>query len=69
MANSRSYKKLLYAWEGWHNASGVPLKKLYPKFVGLSNKAAQADGKNFPFTFAVESIKQNTQRTQTFCPV
>ncbi|CAB1457679.1 unnamed protein product [Pleuronectes platessa] len=44
MANSRSYKKLLYAWEGWHNASGVPLKKLYPTFVGLSNKAAQADG-------------------------
>ncbi|XP_008300961.1 angiotensin-converting enzyme [Stegastes partitus] len=44
MANSRSYKKLLYAWEGWHNASGVPLKELYPQFVQLSNKASQADG-------------------------
>ncbi|XP_068611055.1 angiotensin-converting enzyme [Brachionichthys hirsutus] len=44
MATSRSYKKLLYAWEGWHNASGVPLKTLYPAFVELSNKASQADG-------------------------
>ncbi|XP_051925575.1 angiotensin-converting enzyme [Hippocampus zosterae] len=46
MANSRSYKKLLYAWEGWHNASGVPLKAYYPKFVQLSKKASQADGFN-----------------------
>ncbi|XP_069012000.1 angiotensin-converting enzyme isoform X2 [Embiotoca jacksoni] len=44
MANSRSYKKLLYAWEGWHNASGVPLKEYYPQFVELSNKASRADG-------------------------
>uniref|UniRef100_A0A671V1T5 Angiotensin-converting enzyme n=1 Tax=Sparus aurata TaxID=8175 RepID=A0A671V1T5_SPAAU len=44
MANSRSYKRLLYAWEGWHNASGVPLRDHYPKFVELSNKASKADG-------------------------
>uniref|UniRef100_A0A8C4NZK9 Angiotensin-converting enzyme n=1 Tax=Dicentrarchus labrax TaxID=13489 RepID=A0A8C4NZK9_DICLA len=44
MANSRSYKRLLYVWEGWHNASGVPLKQHYPRFVELSNKASQADG-------------------------
>ncbi|XP_019725690.1 angiotensin-converting enzyme [Hippocampus comes] len=44
MATSRSYKKLLYAWEGWHNTSGVPLKAYYPKFVQLSKKASQADG-------------------------
>uniref|UniRef100_A0A8D3EAR7 Angiotensin-converting enzyme n=1 Tax=Scophthalmus maximus TaxID=52904 RepID=A0A8D3EAR7_SCOMX len=44
MANSRSYKKLLYVWEGWHNASGVPLKDHYPRFVELSNNASQADG-------------------------
>lgn len=47
MASSRSYKRLLYAWEGWHNASGVPLREYYPKFVELSNKASRADGKNF----------------------
>lgn len=50
MANSRSYKTLLYAWEGWHNASGVPLKAEYPKFVELSNKAYKADGKNITLT-------------------
>lgn len=44
MANSRSYKRLLFAWEGWHNASGVPLREHYPKFVKFSNKASQADG-------------------------
>ncbi|KAM8890453.1 LOW QUALITY PROTEIN: angiotensin-converting enzyme [Synchiropus picturatus] len=44
MATSRSYKRLLYAWEGWHNESGVPLKKHYPRFVELSNTASQADG-------------------------
>lgn len=44
MATSRSYKRLLYAWEGWHNVSGVPLRSLYPGFVELSNKASQMDG-------------------------
>ncbi|KAJ8365026.1 hypothetical protein SKAU_G00138570 [Synaphobranchus kaupii] len=44
MANSRSYKKLLYAWEGWHNSSGVPLKKVYPDFVEFSNNASRMDG-------------------------
>ncbi|XP_066520226.1 angiotensin-converting enzyme [Hoplias malabaricus] len=44
LAKSRSYKKLLYAWEGWHNKSGVPLRDLYPDFVQLSNKASTMDG-------------------------
>uniref|UniRef100_A0A8C6M1T4 Angiotensin-converting enzyme n=1 Tax=Nothobranchius furzeri TaxID=105023 RepID=A0A8C6M1T4_NOTFU len=46
MAKSRSYKKLLYAWEAWHNESGVPLKEYYPRFVELSNKASRGDGFN-----------------------
>lgn len=49
MANSRSYKKLLYAWEGWHNESGAPLREEYEKFVKLSNKASRADGENLTF--------------------
>ncbi|XP_031698121.1 angiotensin-converting enzyme [Anarrhichthys ocellatus] len=44
MATSRSYKRLLYVWEAWHNESGVPLREYYPKFVELSNNASQADG-------------------------
>ncbi|XP_069761237.1 angiotensin-converting enzyme isoform X3 [Narcine bancroftii] len=43
MANSRSYKELLYAWEGWHNSAGMPLRKLYQNFVEMSNKASQRD--------------------------
>ncbi|NXA93401.1 ACE enzyme, partial [Melanocharis versteri] len=46
MATSRSYKKLLYAWEGWHNAAGNPLRPMYEKFVKLSNDAYLADGFN-----------------------
>ncbi|XP_051968866.1 angiotensin-converting enzyme-like isoform X2 [Xyrauchen texanus] len=44
MATSRSYNRLLYAWEGWHNISGVPLRALYPEFVEVSNKASRMDG-------------------------
>uniref|UniRef100_A0A8C3L470 Angiotensin-converting enzyme n=1 Tax=Chrysolophus pictus TaxID=9089 RepID=A0A8C3L470_CHRPC len=44
MASSRSYKKLLYAWEGWHNAAGNPLRAKYQEFVTLSNEAYQMDG-------------------------
>lgn len=44
MATSRSYKKLLYAWEGWHNAAGNPLRAKYQEFVTLSNEAYQMDG-------------------------
>lgn len=49
MATSRSYKKLLYAWEGWHNESGVRLREHYKEFVELSNKASRADGENLNF--------------------
>lgn len=44
MATSRSYKKLLYAWEGWHNAAGNPLRAKYEEFVKLSNEAYRMDG-------------------------
>ncbi|KAM9296895.1 LOW QUALITY PROTEIN: angiotensin-converting enzyme [Gastrophryne carolinensis] len=44
MASSRSYKKLLYAWEGWHNSAGMPLRQKYEEFVKLSNKAYSLDG-------------------------
>ncbi|RMB94756.1 hypothetical protein DUI87_28735 [Hirundo rustica rustica] len=44
MATSRSYKKLLYAWEGWHNAAGNPLRPKYQEFVKLSNDAYLMDG-------------------------
>ncbi|XP_075701161.1 angiotensin-converting enzyme isoform X2 [Rhinoderma darwinii] len=44
LATSRSYKKLLYAWEEWHNAAGVPIRPKYEEFVKLSNKAFRMDG-------------------------
>ncbi|XP_059494632.1 angiotensin-converting enzyme [Stegostoma tigrinum] len=44
LATSRSYKKLLYAWEGWHNSAGNPLRDKYTEFVKMSNKASQMDG-------------------------
>uniref|UniRef100_K7FAQ8 Angiotensin-converting enzyme n=1 Tax=Pelodiscus sinensis TaxID=13735 RepID=K7FAQ8_PELSI len=44
MATSRSYQKLLYAWEGWHSAAGNPLRPKYKAFVALSNEAYRMDG-------------------------
>uniref|UniRef100_T1E6J3 Angiotensin-converting enzyme n=1 Tax=Crotalus horridus TaxID=35024 RepID=T1E6J3_CROHD len=44
MATSHSYRKLLYAWEGWHNSAGNPLRSKYEKFVSLSNEAYKMDG-------------------------
>nr|XP_048686115.1 angiotensin-converting enzyme isoform X2 [Caretta caretta] len=44
MANSRSYKELLYAWEGWHSSAGNPLRPKYEEFVTLSNEAYRMDG-------------------------
>ncbi|OWK14596.1 ACE, partial [Cervus elaphus hippelaphus] len=44
LASSRSYALLLYAWEGWHNAAGIPLKPLYQDFTALSNEAYKQDG-------------------------
>lgn len=46
MATSRSYRKLLFAWEGWHNAAGNPLRPKYQEFVQLSNAAYAEDGTN-----------------------
>ncbi|XP_061410805.1 angiotensin-converting enzyme-like [Lethenteron reissneri] len=43
LATSRSYKKLLYYWEGWHNVVGRPLHSKYARFVKLSNAASQLD--------------------------
>ncbi|CAI5789816.1 angiotensin-converting enzyme [Podarcis lilfordi] len=44
MATSRNYRKLLYAWEGWHNAAGNPQRPKYQEFVELSNEAYKMDG-------------------------
>ncbi|XP_072861241.1 angiotensin-converting enzyme isoform X1 [Chlorocebus sabaeus] len=44
LASSRSYAMLLFAWEGWHNAAGIPLKPLYEDFTALSNEAYKQDG-------------------------
>ncbi|EDL34253.1 angiotensin I converting enzyme (peptidyl-dipeptidase A) 1, isoform CRA_a [Mus musculus] len=43
LASSRSYAKLLFAWEGWHDAVGIPLKPLYQDFTAISNEAYRQD--------------------------
>lgn len=45
---SRNYGQLLYVWEGWHNAVGIPLKPLYEEFTALSNEAHKQDGEHAP---------------------
>ncbi|XP_072173958.1 angiotensin-converting enzyme-like protein Ace3 [Diadema setosum] len=51
MATSRNEKELLWAWRGWHDAVGHPMRALYTKYVDLSNIAAKGGG--FPDAAAV----------------
>uniref|UniRef100_A0A4W3HQC2 Angiotensin-converting enzyme n=1 Tax=Callorhinchus milii TaxID=7868 RepID=A0A4W3HQC2_CALMI len=44
LAKSKSYQKLLYAWEGWHNSAGIPQREKYTEFVDMSNEATRLDG-------------------------
>ncbi|EDM06349.1 angiotensin I converting enzyme (peptidyl-dipeptidase A) 1, isoform CRA_b [Rattus norvegicus] len=44
LASSRNYAKVLFAWEGWHDAVGIPLRPLYQDFTALSNEAYRQDG-------------------------
>lgn len=48
LAVTRNYGLLLYIWEGWHNAVGIPLKPLYEEFTALSNEAHKQDGECAP---------------------
>ena len=47
MAKSQDWDELVWAWEGFRDAVGVPNKPLYKDFVALSNKAAVLNGKEF----------------------
>lgn len=44
LAKSKSYPKLLHAWEGWHDAAGVPQRDNDIELVELSNEASRLDG-------------------------
>lgn len=50
MAESRDYNELLFAWQGWRNASGRELRQDYKRYVQLANKAATLNGKVFKIT-------------------
>lgn len=47
MGKSCDYQKLLYVWKAWRDATGAKMKELFCRYVQLSNKAAQANGKFF----------------------
>ncbi|XP_046341575.2 angiotensin-converting enzyme-like isoform X2 [Haliotis rufescens] len=40
MATSTDPEKLLWAWDGWRNATGPPIKPLYLQYVELLNQGA-----------------------------
>ncbi|XP_006833788.1 PREDICTED: angiotensin-converting enzyme-like [Chrysochloris asiatica] len=44
MATSRDQKELLWAWQGWRDAVGRPLRNIFERYVQLSNKAAILNG-------------------------
>ncbi|XP_008061508.2 angiotensin-converting enzyme, partial [Carlito syrichta] len=44
MATSRDQQELLWAWQGWRDAVGRPLRSTFQRYVELSNQAAQLNG-------------------------
>lgn len=44
MAVSVDWDELLWAWDGWRNASSPGMMPLYPPFVDLQNEAAVMNG-------------------------
>lgn len=44
MGNSRDYDELLWAWKGWRDAVGPPMRLLYQKLVVLLNEGASKRG-------------------------
>lgn len=44
MSESRDYDELLFAWQGWRNASGRELRQSYKRYVELANLAARSNG-------------------------
>lgn len=46
MATNRNESVLKYYWTQWRNVTGAKLRSLYPKYVALSNEAAQLNGYN-----------------------
>lgn len=41
MTSSRNYSDLLWAWKGWHDAAGRPMRQIYTQTVSLRNKGAR----------------------------
>ncbi|OCT62272.1 hypothetical protein XELAEV_18043355mg [Xenopus laevis] len=44
LAKSRDYDELLFAWQGWRDASGKQIRGKFKRYVELTNKAAQLNG-------------------------
>ena len=44
MRDSRDYKQLLYAWKGWHDATGPKMRNIFGQTVQILNKSARENG-------------------------
>jgi len=44
MATSRDYERLEWAWQGWRDATGPRMKRLYEQLVDRMNEAAADNG-------------------------
>lgn len=44
MSESRNYDQLLYAWKGWHDATGPKMRNIFTETVYLLNKDARENG-------------------------
>jgi peptidyl-dipeptidase A len=57
MATSRKYEELQWVWKSWRDQVGRAILPFFPKYVELSNKAAQLNGESLlPVPLALWSL-------------
>ena len=49
MAESRDPDELLWAWDGWRNAAGRPIRNSFKKYMELLHIGVKENGNSFHF--------------------
>jgi peptidyl-dipeptidase A len=56
IATSTDWDELLWAWQGWRDASGKQMPDMYQEFVGLLNEAARLNGGSYVCVSSVNNL-------------
>nr|QNF22884.1 putative angiotensin converting enzyme precursor [Lycosa tarantula] len=64
LATSENYDELLHVWKEWHEKVGRPMRKYFPIYVSLTNKAAKLNGFNDTGEMWLSAYESDTFTTE-----